>query len=130
MVYANPNFDGTNDFFLPDDVILIDHELALAMKPPAWAKDGACRAPNAANLDKFFPESTKHGGNHLKPARELCLKCPVRYECLEYGIDEPWGVWGGHSPSQRRRIISLVKNGSSLLEASQVIDARSRDARG
>jgi len=130
MVYVNPNFNGSNDYFLPDDVVLIDHHLALAMMPPAWAVEGACRAPKAENLPKFFPESTKHGGNHLKPARELCLSCPVRYECLEYGIDEPWGVWGGHSPSQRRRISSLVKNGSSLLEASQAIDARSRDARG
>ena len=130
MVYMNPAFDGTNDFFLPDDVVIIDHALALAMAPKPWATEAACKSPTSEHVEKFYPESTKHGGNHLKPARELCLKCPVRYECLEFGIDEPWGVWGGHSPSQRRRISSLVKNGSTLLEASQQIDARSRDARG
>jgi len=130
MVYLNPHFDGENEYFLPDDVILIDHNLFEAMQPKPWAKQGACASPTSEHIDKFYPESTKHGGNHLKPARELCLRCPVRYECLTYGIDEPWGVWGGHSPSQRRRISSLVKNGSSLEEASQAIDARSRDARG
>lgn len=130
MVFLNPNYNGRNDYFLPPDAIIIDGRLADALKPRPWAAKAACKSPTAEHLDKFYPEATKNGGNHLKPARKLCLQCPVRYECLEYGIDEAWGVWGGHSPSQRRRIQYLVKNGSSLKEASRQIDARSRDARG
>jgi WhiB family transcriptional regulator, redox-sensing transcriptional regulator len=114
---------------LPPDLIPIDFDLATAMQRPAWFVDANCKTEDASHLELFYPETGTHGGNHLAPARKICMKCPVRYECLEYGLDEPWGVWGGHSPSQRRKLSSLVKKGSSLIEASEAIDARSRDAR-
>jgi len=105
-------------------------DVFLALQKPLWHFEALCRdAPEAKNLEVFFPESTTHGGNHLIPARKLCLQCPVRYKCLKDGLEEPWGVWGGHSPTQRRRISSALKKGSSLIEASKAIDARSRDAR-
>jgi len=108
---------------------LIPLDVWLALKPPLWTYKAQCRTPEGENIDMFYPETTAHGGNHLAPARKLCMECAVRYECLRFGIDEQWGVWGGHSPSQRRRISSMVKKGSSLIEASEAIDARSRDAR-
>jgi len=113
----------------PVDLIYLEYDLARAITGPAWKRDALCRTPNAEHIDIFYPESGTHGGNHLIAPRKMCLACPVRYECLDYGIDEPFGVWGGHSPSQRRRITAMVKKGSTLLEASQQIDARSRDAR-
>jgi len=113
----------------PANIIYLELDLVRAFLGPAWKADGACRTPNAEHLDTFYPEAGTHGGNHLVAPRKLCLQCPVRYECLDYGIDEPFGVWGGHSPSQRRRISAMVKKGSSLLEASQQIDLRSRDGR-
>lgn len=105
-------------------------DVLLAMRTPLWHYEALCRSvPDAKHLPTFFPETTTHGGNHLIPARKLCLECPVRYQCLEDGLEEPWGVWGGHSPTQRRRISSAVKKGSNLIEVSKAIDARSRDAR-
>jgi hypothetical protein len=142
-VLVNPNYNGKEDtrYGLDDDAIIIDQNLALAMRPPKWFAEAACREweqyhadpetnrPEVQPLDVFFPEPTTNGGNHLAPARRICLRCPVRFDCLEFGLTEEWGVWGGHSPSQRRKIGSMLKRGSSLLEASQFIDSRSRDAR-
>jgi hypothetical protein len=113
------------------DLIKIGRDLLMAMIPPAWTKQALCRdVPEAKHLNTMYPDRAETpGGKHLVPARKLCLQCPVRYECLEAGLQEEFGIWGGHSLSQRRRIITLVKSGSSLIEASQAIDARSRDAR-
>jgi len=122
-------FGFTPDFDFPETPIYLEFDLFKAFFGSVWKQDALCKTPNAEHLDKFYPEAGVHGGNHLAAPRKLCLECPVRYECLEEGIDEPFGVWGGHSPSQRRRISSMLKKGSSLIEASQFIDQRSRDAR-
>jgi WhiB family redox-sensing transcriptional regulator len=36
----------------------------------------------------------------------VCLSCDVRVECLEYALanDERFGIWGGLSERERRRI--------------------------
>src|SRR6201997_1658139 len=33
----------------------------------------------------------------LERAKQLCVDCPVRSQCLEAALEreEPWGVWGG-----------------------------------
>ena len=113
------------------DLIRLDFDLSTAMRRPDWTDEATCRdTENQQHLDTMYPErSETPGGKHLIPARKLCLVCPVRYKCLETGLEEQFGIWGGHSLSQRRRIQSLLKSGSSLVEASQTIDARSRDAR-
>ena len=113
------------------DLIPLDFDLYTAMKRPEWTDEAACRdVPTTAHLSLFYPEQSETpGGRHLIPARKLCLNCPVRYNCLKDGLDEQFGIWGGHSLSQRRRITAMVKSGSSLIEASQFIDLRSRDAR-
>jgi len=129
--------DETDEFLLSQftdlpidqDFIPIDYDLMKAMTPKPWAVEALCKTPTGELVDTFYPETSTHGGNPLAVARKICLQCPVRYECLQFGLDEQWGVWGGHSASQRRKLSSMVKKGSSLLEASQAIDARSRDVR-
>jgi hypothetical protein len=123
------DYSALDDFVAPNDYIPIDYDLMKAMLPPVWSKEALCRSATAEHLEVFYPEPSAHGGNPLAVARKMCLQCPVRYDCLEYGLDEQWGVWGGHSASQRRKLNSMMKKGSSLLEASQQIDARSRDVR-
>jgi Transcription factor WhiB len=113
---------------IPTNVIPIEYDLAQAIKGPPWKKNALCRTPDSSLVDIFYPQAGTHGGNHLIAPREYCLRCPVRYDCLEFGLEEPFGVWGGHSPSQRRRIVSMVKKGSTLKEASAQIDQRSRDS--
>jgi WhiB family redox-sensing transcriptional regulator len=50
----------------------------------------------------FFPEK---GGSTRDPKR-VCRSCEVRAECLEYALenDERFGIWGGLSERERRRV--------------------------
>jgi WhiB family redox-sensing transcriptional regulator len=37
-------------------------------------------------------------------AREICLRCPVIALCLKVGLYEDYGIWGGTTPEQRRKL--------------------------
>jgi WhiB family redox-sensing transcriptional regulator len=37
-------------------------------------------------------------------ALDTCARCPVSAECLEYNIDEPFGIWGGKTAEERQKI--------------------------
>ena len=52
--------------------------------------------------DLFFPER----GASTREAKEVCRGCVVREDCLEYAIvnAEKFGIWGGLSERERRRI--------------------------
>ena len=52
--------------------------------------------------DLFFPER----GASTREAKEVCRGCVVRLECLEYALQngEKFGIWGGMSERERRRI--------------------------
>ena len=52
--------------------------------------------------DLFFPER----GASTREAKEVCRGCVVREDCLEcaLGNSEKFGIWGGMSERERRRI--------------------------
>ena len=52
--------------------------------------------------DLFFPER----GASTREAKEVCRGCVVRDQCLEYALanGEKFGIWGGLSERERRRI--------------------------
>jgi WhiB family redox-sensing transcriptional regulator len=52
--------------------------------------------------DVFFPEN----GGSTADAKRICRRCPVRTACLDYALsnDERFGVWGGLSEQERRKI--------------------------
>lgn len=52
--------------------------------------------------DLFFPER----GASTREAKGVCAGCEVRVECLEYALrnSEKFGIWGGMSERERRRI--------------------------
>ncbi len=52
--------------------------------------------------DLFFPER----GMSTREAKEVCRGCVVREDCLEYALanGEKFGIWGGLSERERRRI--------------------------
>ena len=68
---------------------------------PAWQRRAKCRGVGVA---LFFPER----GESPAKAKALCDECPVRAECLDYALGRPekFGVWGGTSDRQRRRLRS------------------------
>jgi WhiB family redox-sensing transcriptional regulator len=52
--------------------------------------------------EAFFPEK----GGSTREAKKVCRTCEVRADCLEYALehDERFGIWGGLSERERRRI--------------------------
>lgn len=52
--------------------------------------------------DLFFPER----GASTKEAKAVCRGCVVKDQCLEYALNnsEKFGIWGGMSERERRRI--------------------------
>jgi WhiB family redox-sensing transcriptional regulator len=52
--------------------------------------------------EAFFPEK----GGSTREAKMVCRGCDVRVECLEYALahDERFGIWGGLSERERRRM--------------------------
>jgi WhiB family redox-sensing transcriptional regulator len=52
--------------------------------------------------EAFFPEK----GGSTREAKRVCRACEVRTECLEYALehDERFGIWGGMSERERRRL--------------------------
>lgn len=67
---------------------------------PDWMGDASCR-----NLDREAWFST-----HYADAVEVCSRCPVRVDCLDYALDVEatgvtlHGVWGGVTQYGRRRL--------------------------
>ncbi|WP_257477216.1 WhiB family transcriptional regulator [Acidipropionibacterium jensenii] len=52
--------------------------------------------------EAFFPEK----GGSTREAKRICEHCEVQAECLAYALanDERFGIWGGLSEMERRRI--------------------------
>ena len=62
-----------------------------------WMRRAAC-----AGLDPalFFAER----GGSTDQARQTCVRCPVRVQCLVYGAGERHGTWGGTDTRERRAL--------------------------
>jgi len=52
--------------------------------------------------EAFFPEK----GESTRAAKRICGDCPVKAHCLEFSLvnEERFGVWGGLSERERRRL--------------------------
>ena len=66
---------------------------------PWWWFAGLCAQTDP---ELFFPEK----GGSTRAAKAVCTGCPVRAQCLEHALahDERYGVWGGTSERERRRL--------------------------
>ncbi len=67
--------------------------------PLAWQEDALCAQTDP---EAFFPEKA----GSTRDAKRICAQCTVRAECLEYALknDERFGIWGGLSERERRRL--------------------------
>ena len=65
----------------------------------SWQERALCAQTDP---EAFFPEK----GGSTREAKRVCLSCDVRAECLEYALehDERFGIWGGLSERERRRL--------------------------
>jgi WhiB family transcriptional regulator, redox-sensing transcriptional regulator len=64
-----------------------------------WQTEALCAQTDP---EAFFPEK----GGSTRDAKKVCGACNVRAECLEYALenDERFGIWGGMSERERRRL--------------------------
>lgn len=65
----------------------------------AWQADALCAQTDP---EAFFPEK----GGSTREAKRICEGCEVRSECLDYALanDERFGIWGGLSERERRKL--------------------------
>jgi WhiB family transcriptional regulator, redox-sensing transcriptional regulator len=99
-----------SSFSHPYLTLLPEYDVPVAEPMPSWAPI-APAADDAWRLDAlcaetdpeaFFPEK----GGSTREAKKVCGGCTVRAECLEAALtnDERFGIWGGLSERERRRI--------------------------
>ncbi|CAL8972166.1 MAG: transcription factor WhiB [Cellulomonas sp. 73-145] len=64
-----------------------------------WQERALCAQTDP---EAFFPEK----GGSTREAKKVCTQCEVRAECLEYALanDERFGIWGGLSERERRKL--------------------------
>ena len=72
---------------------------------PEWHARASCRGMGTA---LFFPD---RGEATARPAVAICVVCPVRAECLAFGLihAKTSGVWGGATVMERRKIATMAK---------------------
>ena len=66
---------------------------------PEWQERSLC---SQTDPEAFFPEK----GGSTREAKRICSRCEVKSECLEYALahDERFGIWGGLSERERRKL--------------------------
>jgi WhiB family redox-sensing transcriptional regulator len=64
-----------------------------------WQEQALCAQTDP---EAFFPEK----GGSTREAKRVCGRCDVRGDCLDYALahDERFGIWGGLSERERRRL--------------------------
>lgn len=72
---------------------------------PDWMDQARCRG---ADPELFYP-SRGAADSQYRLARVMCAECPVSRECLEYGMNEGYGIWGGLSRNQRHQLAAARK---------------------
>ena len=79
-------------FGTPDDDVVL-----------SWQERALCAQTDP---EAFFPEM----GGSTREAKKVCLGCEVLGECLEYALanDERFGIWGGLSERERRKLKKRV----------------------
>jgi WhiB family redox-sensing transcriptional regulator len=70
-----------------------------ALDDEQWQERALCAQTDP---EAFFPEK----GGSTREAKRICLGCEVKDRCLDYALahDERFGIWGGLSERERRRL--------------------------
>jgi WhiB family transcriptional regulator, redox-sensing transcriptional regulator len=89
-----------DDTAIPGTADLLSPQLlqqAAADTRRRWSIQALCASTGP---EIFFPPT----GGLAAEARAICAQCPVRRSCLAYAVavGEPFGIWGGLDPRERR----------------------------
>ncbi|MBS3694144.1 WhiB family transcriptional regulator [Rhodococcus qingshengii] len=71
-----------------------------------WQRHASCRY---LDTDLFFACDSEGAGQRIRrerAAKQICEQCPVRLRCRTHAISsgEPFGVWGGTTELERRKL--------------------------
>ena len=83
--------------------------LAVSSKDRSWMDQASCKG---MPVSIFYPEKDAGSKTKTNQAKQVCKNCPVKQECLEYGIAEVYGTWGGLAPRKRQKARTQVKGAS------------------
>ena len=102
-----PGGEGFDDFLRREASVPLDAPVRLPLLELVEGDDGVLSWQERAlcaqtDPEAFFPEK----GGSTREAKRVCVSCEVRAECLEYALanDERFGIWGGLSERERRRL--------------------------
>lgn len=67
--------------------------------------------PRCADYPTQWWFSDSEEDEHTVKAKEICAGCPIRFSCQDYAIknNEQYGVFGGMTPTERRREVRRRK---------------------
>jgi hypothetical protein len=96
-------FEARSGIHYDDEYGVAGELIDLVNARPTWHRLAACQNHPEIN---WFPEV----GESTAPAKTVCETCPVRRPCLGYALaaDERFGIWGGTSPKERRKVRALL----------------------
>jgi WhiB family redox-sensing transcriptional regulator len=72
-----------------------------------WQLSARCRG---ADPSMFFHADGERGSSRQQRecnAKRFCAQCPVIVQCRDYSLmfEEPYGIWGGLTEVERRRML-------------------------
>jgi WhiB family redox-sensing transcriptional regulator len=74
-----------------------------------WMEIALCREVGG---DFWHPDEGEGQTYATNRALAICHECPVRIQCLNHAManNETLGVWGGTTPSERKRMRKLIRD--------------------
>jgi WhiB family redox-sensing transcriptional regulator len=103
---SGPAANFTKEHTMTNSLTKVYAELAVAheLEDPdfAWQVKADC-ADEVANGVDLWGSVDK---NEKRRARAICSECPVINDCLQFALtnDIGYGIWGGQTPTGRKRI--------------------------
>ncbi len=84
---------------MPEQLAALGRDVEARAVDLEWQIDALC---TETDPELFFPEK----GGSTRQAKQVCMACEVRTECLEYALatGERFGIFGGKSERERRAI--------------------------
>lgn len=86
-------------------------ETLILLESPPWMEKAACADPQYDGDDWYPYPYRPYNAERTARAVKVCRQCPVRRECLQWGLEteDPWAVLGGQTARQRRDLLRKIR---------------------